>query len=1349
MKKRIFYFFGFSLLLTLFFKATSFSQCMLYPVTMQQRVTDADIVIEASVAYRQTYMNAQQDMVYTSTVLNVHKVFKGNLTNVQIELITEGGEYLNTKVVVEPSSNIENAESGIFFLKQSALRFNGSTINSGLQFEAFALAQSIFNYLKDGSVTSPFFSYNSKEELYNAIISITQYNFIEITPYIPSPQIAFHMLVPPVIAAIAPTTTTAGTFSTITITGNNFGASYVNGTSNVQFPDANNGGAGYISTPANHIVSWNNTQIQVWVPTQGGSGLIRVTNNLGEVTTSAISITVNYNETNVNSGGIYYQPDLVNDNGTNGYTWAYNTTFNGNAPAVAAWERALQTWRCGTFVNFNRAGTTALACQALDGTNIVSFDGSCALPAGVLGISYSYYSACAAGVWYVTENDLKFRTNGTGGINWNYGPAPTAGGLYDFESVCLHELGHSHQLGHTITPVTVMNYAVGPNTDRRTLTPVSETAGGNDIMSRSVVNNSCGPTAMVALTAGNCAINAPIANFSGTPLTGCNSLTVTFTDASINTPTSWNWTFTGGVPAAFVGQNPPPVNYAAPGTYTVSLTVSNASGSDVETKTNYITVNNCPPPVADFSALPNNVCAGANIQFTDLSTNSPTSWNWTFPGGVPGSTTTQNPIINYPVPGVYSVTLTATNAYGNNTITKTNYITINNCPPPPTASFTGTPTTLCAGGTVNFTDASTQSPTSWQWSFPGGTPATSIAQNPSVVYNTPGVYNVTLIATNSSGSGSLVRPGYITVNVCSAPTADFAGFPTTVCEGQNVTFVDLSTQSPTSWAWTFTGGTPAASAVQNPVINYATAGVYQVALTATNGFGNNTNTKPNYINVVTCPAAGTGLIVNDGSDITIQVGVVVHVEGGIINRDNGSNIGVFSNNGTLRLQGDWTNSSVSNGFIPALAGTVEFFGAAQQITGTIPTYFNTLSLTGSGVKTQTINAQVDGILNLNDSELATQANNMHIINPAIASLTRTGGFVSTPVQGFVSSTSNGKLVRNTNSTGTYAYHVGSSIPPARYRPVTLKPLSATAHTFGVRFVNNDPTPDGFNRFNKQATLGNINVNWYQRISRTNGTSGADIAIYADDVQDAIASWPLTKLTQWGVNPPPVQWFDMGPVNVNAAASPNLGNVVKPTWNTFVTEVFSFAPQSNPLPVELLSFTGECFNKKAIIQWETASENNNKLFYVLKSTDGINYNVIASIEGKGTTNTNSKYSYTDDAFDGNKTYYKLMQEDFNGEVTVFKEISVSCNKNNQQAFAFNVFPNPATEHLDIEIFTDAASRFSLQVFNNLGQLVMQTEMVAPNGLMRKNIFIGNLAEGIYTLQLKSVDNTVVKRFVKSL
>ncbi len=83
---------------------------------------------------------------------------------------------------------------------------------------------------------------------------------------------------------------------------------------------------------------------------------------------------------------------------------------------------------------------------------------------------------------------------------------------------------------------------------------------------------------------------------------------------------------------------------------------------------------------------------------------------------------------------------------------------------PPLSEFSGTPVTLCTGGTVTYTDASLLSPTSWSWSFPGGTPLTSTAQNPVITYSTAGTYNVTLTASNANGTGTVMtKTGYITV----------------------------------------------------------------------------------------------------------------------------------------------------------------------------------------------------------------------------------------------------------------------------------------------------------------------------------------------------------------------------------------------------------------------------------------------------------------------------------------------------------------------------------------------------------------------------------------------------------
>jgi PKD repeat protein len=99
---------------------------------------------------------------------------------------------------------------------------------------------------------------------------------------------------------------------------------------------------------------------------------------------------------------------------------------------------------------------------------------------------------------------------------------------------------------------------------------------------------------------------------------------------------------------------------------------------------------------------------------------------------------------------------------------RVNLAASNRCNPPvvaaPVAAFTSNVTSVAVGGSVNFTDQSTNSPTSWSWTFAGGTPATSTSQNPSgVVYNAAGTYAVTLTATNANGSNTLTQSTYITV----------------------------------------------------------------------------------------------------------------------------------------------------------------------------------------------------------------------------------------------------------------------------------------------------------------------------------------------------------------------------------------------------------------------------------------------------------------------------------------------------------------------------------------------------------------------------------------------------------
>ena len=166
---------------------------------------------------------------------------------------------------------------------------------------------------------------------------------------------------------------------------------------------------------------------------------------------------------------------------------------------------------------------------------------------------------------------------------------------------------------------------------------------------------------------------APTANFSGTPTSGVVPLTVSFTDLSTENPTSWSWNFGDG--GTSTAQNPSH-QYTATGTYTVTLTATNAYGNDSETKTNYITVTSLAAPVAAFTASATSIVKGSSVTFTDQSSNNPTSWSWTITGGTPSTSTSQNPTVTYNTAGTYSVSLTATNAAGSNTLTKTNYITV-------------------------------------------------------------------------------------------------------------------------------------------------------------------------------------------------------------------------------------------------------------------------------------------------------------------------------------------------------------------------------------------------------------------------------------------------------------------------------------------------------------------------------------------------------------------------------------------------------------------------------------------------------------------------------------------------
>jgi len=339
-------------------------------------------------------------------------------------------------------------------------------------------------------------------------------------------------------------------------------------------------------------------------------------------------------------------------------------------------------------------------------------------------------------------------------------------------------------------------------------------------------------------------ITVPDTAFSATPTMGSMPLTVSFTDQSTGSPTSWKWTFGDG--SDYSTEKNPVHTYNKPGRYNITLTASNANGNNALTRTGYIAVSGVlDAPVSKFSASPTSGSMPLKVRFTDQSTGSPVSWRWAFGDGSNYSTD-KNPVHTYNKSGRYNVALTASNANGSNTLTKSGYIVVSNVLNGPVANFSASPISGKAPLKVSFTDQSTGSPDAWKWTFGDG--GNSTEQNPVHTYNKSGLYSVTLTASNANGNNELTKTGCIAVSgIQNIPLTNFSASPTSGGIPLTVSFTDQSTGSPVSWRWTFGDGNN--STEQNPVYTYNKSGLYSVTLTASNANGSNTLTKTGYIAV--------------------------------------------------------------------------------------------------------------------------------------------------------------------------------------------------------------------------------------------------------------------------------------------------------------------------------------------------------------------------------------------------------------------------------------------------------------------------------------------------------------------
>lgn len=518
------------------------AQCMYYPVSLPQRIQQAEYIVLAKVVARETYPDPVTNYIHTLNKLSVTAWLKNQQATREVYVITLGGVYGNRATRAWPSLQLEEDQEYVLFLGKDSYQSDNKSVRrtrpEALQVTAYAGAQGALP-LQNGLYTDLLAEKAMDEAaLFTRIQALTQQPIV--TP-LRQPFSARRFVAPPsaarveAVSSFSPAVTHAGTIEPgdfITITGSGFG----NTPGTVQFRNADNGGSSYITPPAtSDYVSWSDNSITVKVPDLAGTGDFRVNNSMP----SGGTLTIPYAHYSVTDDFQGFQSPtrqrvyLRNLNGQGGYTFTYNTTFNANTQAVAAFERALNTWRCATGINFRAGGTTTVAENRDDGVNLVFFDNN--LDPGTLAQTVASFDGVSNGscrqantVWWFSDIDIRVSVRNS----WNFSLGNPASNQYDFESVALHELGHAHGLAHVIAPNQVMHYSITNGSRIRTLSP-ADIEGGVAKLAYSTTNTCFNPSES----------GSPM---TLAPMTGCVTSGVLFIDFEghriSNSSNQLNWT---------------------------------------------------------------------------------------------------------------------------------------------------------------------------------------------------------------------------------------------------------------------------------------------------------------------------------------------------------------------------------------------------------------------------------------------------------------------------------------------------------------------------------------------------------------------------------------------------------------------------------------------------------------------------------------------------------------------------------------------------------------------------------------------------------------------------------------
>ena len=457
-------------------------------------------------------------------------------------------------------------------------------------------------------------------------------------------------------------------------------------------------------------------------------------------------------------------------------------------------------------------------------------------------------------------------------------------------------------------------------------------------------------------------------------------------------------------------------------------------------------------------------------------------------------------------------------------------------------------------------------------------------------------------------------------------------------------------------------------------------------------------------------------------------------------------------------QGDLICSSTSAntfGTMDAAAGTVTFDGSSSQAIP-VETFFNLKNSNTNGL-TMSGSATVNGELNLNvAADITTGANTLTI---------GTGGSIANAADDRhinVDNTS-GFLAKSTNSTSAFSFPVGNG---TILRPIRLTPSSSSATTFSVRYDDNRYS-DGSVTSAFSNTSGHISgydgpdpannaagTGYYFDISRS-GSANASLFIAWTARGQYGTAGNIANPNVTGITFGYYNGTDWDVISSSPTGSSDIGNVTSDaSFNTIYngtsgSRFFTLGSLDgeNNLPIDLVSFEGECIDNQANLEFVVASQVNNDYFTIKRSKNILEWEEIGYINGGGTNNEEITYTWTDYSPKSGVNYYKLFQTDIDGISESFAPIAVTCESKVED---YHIYPNPTTNRIavefELEFYQGDDIKLVLRDFK--GSIVKSNSIELNRGYNYFEVDLSDIPNGIYTVGYLGTKNHIpLKRVIK--